>query len=1308
MMSRKLSVLFSSAKQINATVTILVGLFLVAGGWAYGQDVRASLGGRVTDAQGAIIPKATVAVTADETGVVQTTSTNSAGDWVVLTLLPGHYHFQVKAPGFKTEERTSIELQVGDKKYVDTQMQVGTVSQSVTVETTTPLIDLTSSASGSVITLAELEEIPTQSNAPTMDVAVLPGVTIGLGVGGGTYLWSNSGLSGTTVNGAGGGLAGAIAYTLDGGSVNYNSSNDRLAFEPPMDAVNEMKMVTNGYDASLGRGSAATEMLSLKSGAEKFHGDLYETNQGTYLNANSYQYDASHTPQSPIHTNEYGGSVGGPVWIPKLYDGRKMKTFFYFSYAGIRNIGPVSGSVGLATVPSLLERAGNFSQSTVKVSGVTYPVQLFNPYSSTVGKRVPFSCSTYGTGTLSTTCEAIPSTYQDPMAQLYYSMMPAPEFATDNAVSSDSDNYQNIAEQSDKFHGYTVRVDQTENNKNHTYVDLYYNNFTELSYTGFGTAVTTTATAAGLTTGNPVPIQGRYQARTNKGLGLDHDIALNERLLLDLNYHAMSYFAGTWSPGSGISPTTVGFPSSYGAQMQVPSIPQVTGFTSSFGTGSMGSDSNSQGNAPLDINQDMNVSLTQTHKNHNFHYGWEYMIQQEGNSSLPTPGGVFAFPSVGANGNYTSEYGTGAGTNGSGYGSPIADFYMGLPGSTSQMPTSATSFFSQHYTAFYFQDDWRYTPKLTLNLGLRWDYERPTTERFNRFFSQYNPTAPQTAVTAAALPGYTADYGGSGSGTTATSNLLFSQWGTAPGAFQVMGGPEYAGLNGTSRYETAPRYKYFQPRIGFAYQLTNKTVIRGGVGRFVQADFNPISNQTGFSSSTPYCASACSNYNAVGQTWDNPYPAGLVAPVGNSMGLQTNVGSPEVTATPTYTAFNIGRVYVDTATLGVQRQIKDYLFEVTGLFNATHGLALGIPINLPSAGAWYAENTPNFSPLATSPQPVGAPQPNLPGATPVQNPFKGVANVWATETGASTETASQLLRPNPSAGDIYLNSGDGKIFYYALNTKVEKRFTHGFSILQSFSYSKQISENDIYNQNDSQAVAVKIEKRLATGDQRFHYELAPVYELPFGRGKRFLNNFGGGGVGWAMEELVGGWEFSGIYNFQSGVPVVFPTNSSFFQGTDPKPVGQKSHANWFDTTKFAIFPSSSVTNATLANTMIYPAWTGVTGMPGAGYVPASGAKIQNGVYNDFATWNTYFPTTFGDIRQPYTTAFTLGARKSFLIAGPVRFQIRMDVFNALNHPLFASVNTTVGNTYFGTLGSGATLSQTNSPRQVQLSGRLSF
>jgi Carboxypeptidase regulatory-like domain len=1277
------STLVSSSKKVTVAIAIIVCLFLCAGGSAFGQDVRASLGGKVTDRKGAILRNATVAVTAVETGVVETTATNGSGDWIATALLPGHYRFEVKAPGFKTEERTSIELQVGDKKYVDTQMQVGTVSESVTVEATTPLIDLSSAVSGSVVTQTEIEQVPTQSNAVTMDVAILPGTTVSGGVGGGVFLWSNSGLSGTTVNGVGsigGAGTGAINYSIDGGTANFNSGS--LAFEPPMDAVSELRVIPNGYDASLGRGSSANEIISLKSGAEKFHGDLYENYQGSFLNANSYQNDAANpvTPIAPIHVNEYGGSVGGPVWIPKFYDGRKKETYFFFTYAGIRNIQP--SDTGFLSVPTALERAGNFSQSYTTVSGVKYPIQLFNPYSTNAsGQRSPYSFAGCALGTMApvlNTCESLPGPI-DPISAAYLKLIPLPQTAGDGA-SSDSNNYARAGEQNDKFRGYTLRADQTWNNQNHSFMSMYYNSFSELSNTDFGT-------------GQYLPLEGQGQFRQNRGITFDHVITLKKSLVLDLSYHILNYVSRLYDVSGGIDPTTLGFPSSFASQMQDPSLPEITGVTSNTAI-NLGTNSAGQ-TTPADLNQDINVRMTETYKNHNFRYGAEYLIQQESNRNLGTSGGVFAFGA-----NYTSQYGVGAGSNGNGVGSSIADFELGLPGSSSNIPTTTSAFLSARYTALYFQDDWRVTPKLTLSLGMRWDYERPTTERFNRYFSRYNSAVPLPTVTAASAPGYAAIY--SGNGTTNLGAGLLQQWGPAPGAFQVMGGPEYAGINGTPRGETNPRYRYFQPRIGFAYQILNNTVLRGGVGRFVEASFNPSSNQTGFSSTTPYCPSACSNYDTVGATWDNPFPQGLVAPTGNSFGVLTNVGSP-TGGTPTYVDPNIGRIYVDSATLAVQRQISGYLFEVGGVFNETHGLGMQTgnnrDINIPSAGAWIAANTPIF---AAS----GLPSATLPGNTNETNPFKGVQHINASEIAASTVTAYQLLRPNPTAGDIYLNTGNGKDFYYALNTKVERRFSNGFSILQSFDYSKRISEDNLYT---NQAVAVKIEKRLDVNDNRFHYTLTPIYELPFGKGKRFLNS-----SGWAVDELVGGWEFSGIYNFLSGVPIVFPTNTAFYQGGDPSLGNKKTRGGpgvigkWFDTSKFAVFPSSSTTNATLANTTIYPTWTGVTGMPGAGYVPTGSSGPQNGVYQDFAAWNTYNPTTFGDVRQPYTTNFTLGLRKSFALVEGVRFQMRMDFFNALNHPTFASANTTVGNTFFGSLGTSANLTQSNSPRQVQLSGRLYF
>jgi hypothetical protein len=200
-----------------------------------------------------------------------------------------------------------------------------------------------------------------------------------------------------------------------------------------------------------------------------------------------------------------------------------------------------------------------------------------------------------------------------------------------------------------------------------------------------------------------------------------------------------------------------------------------------------------------------------------------------------------------------------------------------------------------------------------------------------------------------------------------------------------------------------------------------------------------------------------------------------------------------------------------------------------------------------------------------------------------------------------------------------------------------------------------------------------------------------------------------------VDEAVSGWEFSVIYHFLSGNPINFPTNSNFYEGGDPKlknkvgPGPNQGAGKWFDTTRFAAFPTINTSNAVLANsTGAYPGWTGVLSLPGAGYVPASSSGAQNGVYQDFAAWNTYHPTTFGDVRLPYTTNFTVGLRKSFAIAEGVRFQCRMDLFNALNHPTFTSINTTPGASTFGQFGTLSSLSQANSPRQVQLSGRLYF
>jgi hypothetical protein len=226
--------------------------------------------------------------------------------------------------------------------------------------------------------------------------------------------------------------------------------------------------------------------------------------------------------------------------------------------------------------------------------------------------------------------------------------------------------------------------------------------------------------------------------------------------------------------------------------------------------------------------------------------------------------------------------------------------------------------------------------------------------------------------------------------------------------------------------------------------------------------------------------------------------------------------------------------------------------------------------------------------------------------------------------------------------------------------------------------------------------------------------------LPFGHGKRFLNQ-----VNRLTDELIGGWSFNGIYQFQSGTPLVLPTNtnggttpsasSGFWSGGSPSLGKYKTGSKWFDTSQFAPIPTSSTTVAQLAT---YPFWTGVTSLPGYSWVPTlSGtyASIKNGIYNDFATRVTYNKQVFGNVRNPYVNYLTLGARKNLEIAKGVRFQLGMDVFNALNHPQFGSISVDPTSANFGAFSNSTDPSKwvqmtsgPGSPRQIQLRGVLTF
>ena len=974
------------------------------------------------------------------------------------------------------------------------------------------------------------------------------------------------------------------------------------------------------------------------------------------IGANYSQNKSTHTAVSVIHLNEWGAAVGGPVRIPKLYNGRQKKTFFFFDYNGTNNKTP--GSTGTMSIPTALEKKGDFSQSftTSTVGGVktTYPIKIYDPNSIVESSTNVKSRSLInGDGTV------IPSTRINAEAKAYIALLPDPENSGDGA-STDSNDYVKKETYDDKFNSEALRVDQNWNNANHSYASLRRNHWTEIGWDPFGPSNI---------------LNGTRQKRVNMGITLNHTLVLRNNILLDLRYNVTAWDGYSASSSAGVSPTTLGFSADnpYVLMQQKPSLPLVTGIVSGAENGGLGT--SSAGSYTNDTNQELNVAVTHTLHNHIFHYGAQYLVQQEGTGGLGQQGGNFAFSNTWTDQNPDASACSGC-------GSALASMLLSLPNSGS-IPNTVTAFWSERYTGLYFQDTWRKSDRLTLNLGLRWDVERPPYERFNRTWTRWDPTAVQTEVNAVAQPAYASLL--SGSSTNNTGLAYLQKYRGDSNTFVSTGGITYAGVNGVPRSYLNTKYKYFQPRLGFAYQIKPTLVLRGGVGRFVQASFSEGS-QSGFSASTPFTATT-DDYMTVNATFDNPYPNGrTVTATGSSLGTRTNVGSYSG-----YTDPNFGRAYNDEASLYIQKQIKDYLIEVGGTFNLTHGLGMNFNTNKPSTQAWEAAWTPTFDS-------TGMPSATLPGNVKVSNPFYGAPYITNGMQNNKTISAFQLSRPNPIVGDFNVDRAKGKTRYYALNTKVEKRFKDGFSLHQAFTWSKRIEENSFIG---SQFVATIIDRSLDTADQRFNYNVAPVYELPFGRNKRFGNE-----VGKLTDEAIGGWEISAIYQFLSGTPLSLPTNSNFFQGGDPSLGSKKTKKQWFNTNKFAPFPGSSITKAQLETQ--WPSWTGVTNMPGYSWTPTSTSGAQNGIYQDFSTWNTYNKHTFGNIRNPYQTVLSLGVRKTFPIHDQMRFQLRMDAFNALNHPQFGNINTTPGSTYFGWVNGSTTPTQVNAPRSIQLEGKLHF
>ena len=487
------------------------------------QESRATLEGRVTDQQGAIIPQAAVVVTSEQTGVKQQTTTNDQGAWTLNFLNPGAYTITISVPNFKTFERRGVTLQVADRKQIDATLELGEVSDHVVVTAETPLIDTNSATSGTVITSQEINEMPSMTRVSTLLATLSPGVIAQDQNGNVVHMWSYIGASSFLADG--GRDIRSNNFQLDG--LPNVKSGGYISFIPPTDSLQEFRVQTNAYDASIGRQAGSTINMTTKSGSKDYHGSLFWFNQNNFLNAALFQTNLTGAAKPPIHFNEYGGTFGGPIRIPKVYNGQQ-KTFFFFSFDETRNQDPLTG--GTRSVPTELERQGDFSQSftTNLINGqlVKFPIQVFDPLTvNAAGVRQPFAGAVIPAGRLS------------PIAQAILKYVPLPNKASDptgNAVN----NFVSSATRRDTLPVISVRVDQAWNNSHHSFVSVRWNHLTEFLDDYFNS-----------------PATGNYQTRIAKGIGLDHVWTISPTKTLDLRFNVSRFKESNFNKGAGFDPT---------------------------------------------------------------------------------------------------------------------------------------------------------------------------------------------------------------------------------------------------------------------------------------------------------------------------------------------------------------------------------------------------------------------------------------------------------------------------------------------------------------------------------------------------------------------------------------------------------------------------------------------------------------------------------------------------------------------------------------------------------------------------------
>ncbi len=798
---------------------------------ASAQVNKSNLVGLVRDSSGAAVPGVTIKITDTGTGAVRQGVTDNYGLYRASLLDVGTYDLEAEKAGFKKLIRQGVFLPVGETITVDLTLDVGVLADTVTVSAEGEQLRTETGSVGSTLESRNVQELPSIGRNPYVFVSLITGIQY---TGDPTYVnpWDASGPSAFVANGFGSGTgatsgAGSTSMFYLDGVVNLRM--DAVSFSPSPDAVEEMRAQTNAFDAEYGHSAAAFINVTTRGGTNQFHGTVYDYLRNNFLNANDFFSNRSGLGKAEFHQDDYGGSIGGPLSLPKLYRGHD-RTFFFFNYEGTQLR---QGGNTQEIVPTALQRAGDFSQ-TVNTKGQAF--SIYDPYSSTTA-RTPFPGN------------VIPKSELDPVALKVLNFYPLPNLTpAPGTLQNFVGNGVSSGVSSRKWNSFITRVDHRLSDNKSLFFRYGWNHRTDttIPYYGIPGADTELGDADGFFRGN-----------ANGAAG--YTWTIDSHNVLDIRASVVRYGEGNVENTLGMDLTTLGFPASFAKSTPYPLFPTIT--MSDGDVYNLGG-----GNTPskLYINElSPQVGIHSMYGRHALKYGANFIGMQYNNFSPSHSGGTFSF-------NRSFTQGPNPTTAGSLSGFDWASFMLGTPGSGS-VDFNAVPAYEVKYFGFFVHDDFKVSDRLTVNAGIRFSHEGPITERYNRGDSGFDPNvAPPFA--AAAQAAY-----------AASPVPQLSQ-------FVVKGGLGFLGVNGTpSGYLSVPAL-YYEPRFGLAYRISNRIVWRGGYGIFIAPNNQSNFQNNGFSLTTSMITSLNNNVTPY-NTLSNPFPSGVTAPPGASGGLLTGVGT---------------------------------------------------------------------------------------------------------------------------------------------------------------------------------------------------------------------------------------------------------------------------------------------------------------------------------------------------------------------------------------------------------------------------------